>query len=115
MSALAYITADEIKVDRSFVTAMHQRPRSQSVLKAIESIADALGMTVVAEGIESFEELAYLQATTQIQFAQGYYFAPPFLLEDFAHARGLTRERRTPSLTNEPTATRRLPFSRAGR
>ena len=36
LAALADITADEIKIDRSFITDIHQRPRSQSVLRAIE-------------------------------------------------------------------------------
>ena len=54
LSALADITADEIKIDRSFVTAIHERPRSQSVLKAVESLALALGMSIVAEGVETF-------------------------------------------------------------
>jgi diguanylate cyclase (GGDEF)-like protein/PAS domain S-box-containing protein len=84
LSALADITADEIKIDRSFVTAIHQRTRSQSVLKAIESLGHALGMTIVAEGVETFEELAYLQAATRIRYAQGYYFSKPFFLEDVA-------------------------------
>lgn len=81
LSALADITADEIKIDRSFITDIHKRPRSQSILKAIESLSEALGMTVVAEGIESFEELAYLQAATRIRYGQGFYFARPVLLE----------------------------------
>ena len=34
-------------------------------------------MTVIAEGIETFEELAYLQAATKIRYAQGYYFSRP--------------------------------------
>jgi EAL domain-containing protein (putative c-di-GMP-specific phosphodiesterase class I) len=34
--------------------------------------------------VESFEELAYLQAATRIQLAQGYYFARPMLLDDIA-------------------------------
>src|SRR5204863_2387479 len=66
LSALADITADEIKVDRSFITDIHRRPRSQSVLKAIESLSHALSMSIVAEGVETFEELAYLQAATRI-------------------------------------------------
>jgi cyclic di-GMP phosphodiesterase Gmr len=81
LSALADITADEIKIDRSFITDIHKRPRSQSILKAIESLSEALGMVVVAEGIETFEELAYLQAATKIRYGQGYYFAKPILLE----------------------------------
>jgi len=38
-------------------------------------------MTIIAEGVETFEEVAYLQAATQIRYAQGYYFAKPMLLE----------------------------------
>ena len=80
LSALADITADEIKIDRSFITDIHKRPRSQNVLKAIESLSAALGMTVVAEGIETFEELAYLQAATRIRYAQGFYFCKPLFI-----------------------------------
>ena len=49
LSALADITADEIKIDRSFITDIHKRPRSQGILRAIESLSEALGMTVIAE------------------------------------------------------------------
>jgi diguanylate cyclase (GGDEF)-like protein len=89
LAALADITADEIKIDRSFITDIHQRPRSQSVLKAIEGLSDALGMTVIAEGVETFEEAAYLQAATRIRFAQGYYFAKPILLDDLGPSKRL--------------------------
>src|SRR5262245_53323485 len=82
LSVLADITADEIKIDRSFITDIHQRPRSQSVLKAIESVSHTLGMSMVAEGVETFEELAYLQGATRIRYAQGFHFAKPFFLED---------------------------------
>jgi diguanylate cyclase (GGDEF)-like protein len=82
LSALADITADEIKIDRSFITDIHKRPRSQGILKAIESLSEALGMTVIAEGIETFEELAYLQAATKIRYAQGFYFSKPIFLEE---------------------------------
>jgi EAL domain-containing protein (putative c-di-GMP-specific phosphodiesterase class I) len=82
LSVLADITADEIKIDRSFITDIHQRPRSQSILKAIESVSYAMGMSMVAEGVETFEELAYLQVATRIRYAQGFHFAKPFFLED---------------------------------
>jgi c-di-GMP phosphodiesterase Gmr len=99
LSGLADITADEIKIDRSFITAIHERPRSQSVLRAIESLGHALGMTIVAEGIESFEELAYLQAATRIRYGQGFYFARPFLLEDFSHSKQRVWEEREDATT----------------
>ena len=47
LSALADITADEIKVDRSFISSIHERPRSQSILRTIESLSQALGMSIV--------------------------------------------------------------------
>ncbi len=95
LATLADITADEIKIDRSFITDIHKRPRSQSVLKAIEALAEALGMTMIAEGVECFEEVAYLQAATRIRYAQGYYFAKPIFLEELAPARRVVGEARS--------------------
>src|SRR3984957_10157315 len=107
LSALADITADEIKIDRSFITDIHLRPRSQGILRAIESISEALGMTVIAEGIESYEELAYLQAATKIRYAQGYYFSKPVFLEDLRTASPAASEART------TIASRTMPENRA--
>jgi len=113
LSALADITADEIKIDRSFITDIHNRPRSQGILRAIESLSEALGMTVIAEGIETFEELAYLQAATKIRYAQGYYFSRPIFLEDLRPATPLASEARA-GLSNRPAQENRPTFSRAG-
>jgi c-di-GMP phosphodiesterase Gmr len=112
LSALADITADEIKIDRSFITDIHQRPRSQGILRAIESLSEALGMTVIAEGIESYEELAYLQAATKIRYAQGYYFAMPIFLEDLKPATPLASEARA-SLAARPQMENRPSYARA--
>jgi diguanylate cyclase (GGDEF)-like protein/PAS domain S-box-containing protein len=101
LSALADITADEIKIDRSFITDIHLRPRSQGILRAIESLSEALGMTVVAEGIESFEELAYLQAATRIRYAQGFYFSRPIFLEELKPSIPASSEARV-SLSSRP-------------
>lgn len=112
LSALADITADEIKIDRSFITDIHKRPRSQGILRAIESLSEALGMTVIAEGIESYEELAYLQAATKIRYAQGYYFARPIFLEDLKPATPQASETRA-SLAARPAQESRPTYSRA--
>jgi diguanylate cyclase (GGDEF)-like protein len=82
LSALAEITADELKVDRSFITDIHRKPRNQTILKVIELLGTALNMRIVVEGVETFEELAYLQAATRISCAQGYYFAKPMFLQE---------------------------------
>ncbi len=121
LAVLADLTVDEVKVDRSFITAIHQRPRSQSVLKTIESLAHALGMSVVAEGVETFEELAYLQAATQIRYAQGYYFSKPFFIEDFVQSRlaagggravATNRERPELRLSRAPRTAAEAPWRR---
>ena len=97
LSVLADITADELKIDRSFITRIHERPRSQSILKAIESVSDALGMSVIAEGVENFEELTYLLAATRIRYAQGYHFAKPLLLDEVAHQGCFAGDSRSPA------------------
>jgi EAL domain-containing protein (putative c-di-GMP-specific phosphodiesterase class I) len=114
LSALADITADEIKIDRSFITDIHLRPRSQGILRAIESLSEALGMTVIAEGIETFEELAYLQAATRIRYAQGFYFSRPIFLEELKLAAPLASEARV-SLASRPTQENRPASARPGR
>jgi diguanylate cyclase (GGDEF)-like protein len=101
LSALADITADEIKIDRSFITDIHKRPRSQNVLKAIESLSAALGMTVVAEGIETFEELAYLQAATRIRYAQGFYFCKPLFIGKMGYGEDVALESRVLATARE--------------
>jgi cyclic di-GMP phosphodiesterase Gmr len=106
LSALADITADEIKIDRSFIVDIHKRPRSQGILRAIESLSEALGMTVIAEGIESFEELAYLQAATKIRYAQGYYFSRPIFLEELRPADRILSETRANLLSRQPQEAR---------
>ena len=114
LSALADITADEIKIDRSFITDIHKRPRSQGILRAIESLSEALGMTVIAEGIESFEELTYLQAATKIRYAQGYYFSMPIFLEELKPAaRNLSEARFNPA--SRPLQESRPVYSRGNR
>jgi predicted signal transduction protein with EAL and GGDEF domain len=112
LSALADITADEIKIDRSFITDIHKRPRSQGILRAIESLSEALGMTVIAEGLESYEELAYLQAATKIRYAQGYYFSRPIFLEELKLATPASSESRA-SVASRPTQQNRQGYSRA--
>jgi diguanylate cyclase (GGDEF)-like protein len=106
LSALADITADEIKIDRSFITDIHLRPRSQGILRAIESLSEALGMTVIAEGIETFEELAYLQAATRIRYAQGFYFSRPIFLEELRLAAPLSSEARVRMASRPPQENR---------
>lgn len=118
LSALADITADELKIDRSFITRIHERPRSQGVLKAIESLGHTLGMDMVAEGVESAEELIYLQTATRIRFAQGFYFSKPVYLDDVrsgAMVGGRTMDTRNPAIQDRISGRLRAPASARSR
>ncbi len=77
LSTLADITADEIKVDRAFISSIHERPRSQGILNAIESLCRALRIEMVAEGVETAEELDWLRRHSSIRCVQGYFFGKP--------------------------------------
>ncbi|WP_300974285.1 EAL domain-containing protein [Sphingomonas sp. LHG3406-1] len=78
-SSLAYLQRlpiDVLKIDRSFVTGMMVDPDSVAIVRAVLGLADALGMTTTAEGIES-RELATTLATLGCASGQGYFFAKP--------------------------------------
>ena len=78
-SSLAYLQRlpiDVLKIDRSFVTGMMSDPDSIAIVRAVLSLADALGMSTTAEGIETVE-LATTLAALGCSSGQGFYFAKP--------------------------------------
>lgn len=78
-SSLAYLQRlpiDVLKIDRSFVSGMMVDADSVAIVRAVLSLADALGMSTTAEGIETVE-LATTLATLGCSAGQGYYFARP--------------------------------------
>ena len=82
-SSLAYLQRlpiDVLKIDQSFITGMMSDPDSIAIVRAVLSLADALGMSTTAEGIESVE-LATTLAALGCASGQGYYFARPLAPE----------------------------------
>jgi diguanylate cyclase (GGDEF)-like protein len=82
-SSLAYLQRlpiDTLKIDRSFVTGMMVDPDSVAIVRAVLSLADALGMSTTAEGIETVE-LATTLAALGCSAGQGFYFAKPLEAE----------------------------------
>ncbi|MCB5189836.1 EAL domain-containing protein [Methylobacillus arboreus] len=76
LSTLAVVKADFIKIDRTIVhEAQGSRVRTV-LLEAIISMAQRLGCTIVAEGLERVEDITYCQDLGLV-YAQGYYFARP--------------------------------------
>ena len=76
LSCLHMFPIDELKIDRSFIANMHGRRDSAEVVTAILTLAHNLGIKVVAEGLETSEQVAMLQRL-KCDYAQGYFFAKP--------------------------------------
>ena len=87
LSQLRRLPLDTLKVDRSFVSAMDSDDEKRQITQIIVSLAQLLGMTVVAEGAETLGEVLALKAMG-CEFVQGYYYYRPL---DTADAEALLR------------------------
>ncbi len=87
LSYLKHLPVSVIKIDRSFITDLKNNQNSLMIVKTIIAIAKSLGLIVVAEGVESADELAILQEL-ECDYYQGYFCEkalPPGELESFLH------------------------------
>jgi diguanylate cyclase (GGDEF)-like protein len=78
-ASLAYLKSlpvDELKLDRSFITAITESPRNAAIVESTIMLSHALGLTVVAEGVETQAELRWLRAHG-CDIAQGYGIGRP--------------------------------------
>jgi len=85
LSSLQQLPIDFIKIDQSFVARMCDDAKSLEIIRTIISLAHTLGAQVIAEGVETAEQLATLRSW-KCHYGQGYYFAEPL---DWDHATGL--------------------------
>lgn len=93
-SSLSYLhrfPIDTLKIDRSFITPLETDLDKLEIVKAIVNLAFNLGLTVVAEGVETSQQLLSLQSI-KCHSAQGYHFSPP--LESQAAAELLRQQQR---------------------
>ena len=84
-SSLSYLTQlplDVLKIDRAFVSGIVGDTQAQAIVLAIVQLSKALGLKVVAEGIEQAEQ-AELLHTMGCEEAQGYLYSPPLTAELF--------------------------------
>lgn len=84
LSYLKNLPVDALKIDRSFVSEITQSDTGTPMIAAIISLAHALKLQVVAEGVELPGELAVLKQYG-CEYAQGYYFSKPLPPEDFVN------------------------------
>lgn len=97
MSYLRRFPIDKLKIDRCFVDQMTRRPEDASIVQAIISLAHSLHLKVIAEGVETPEQLALLAELGCDQY-QGFHFSPAleptqflaFVKQSRADARSLT-------------------------
>ena len=80
LSFLLSLPVDEVKVDRSFVSYMHQDPDREELVRTVIHLGHSLGKRVVAEGVETEEDLLGL-AEMGCECVQGYLISKPLLPE----------------------------------
>lgn len=81
LGRLRHFPVQTLKVDRSFVVQMEDDPGSRAIVTGLVTLATALGMDVVAEGVETPTQVALLSAAG-CTYGQGYFFSKPLPLED---------------------------------
>ncbi len=80
LSYLHRLPIGNLKVDRSFVNSMSQNKESFEIVRTIITLAQSLNLTIVAEGIETSEQLEMLQALN-CEYGQGHFFAKALTVE----------------------------------
>jgi predicted signal transduction protein with EAL and GGDEF domain len=109
-SSLSYLHRfkfDTLKIDRSFICRMDQSTESRQIVQTIVTLAHSMGMEVVAEGVETTEELKRLREFA-CEYAQGYLFSKPvpkeevtqILLRSSVNSHKLSIERETELASN---------------
>lgn len=83
LSYLRRLPIHELKVDQSFVAGIATEPDDRSIAKMIINMAHTLGLRVVAEGVETAEQVAVLKAEG-CEIAQGYFFYQPLSAQAIA-------------------------------
>lgn len=84
-SSLAYLQRlplDQLKIDQSFVRDVLESPNAAAIARAIVALAHSLGMSVLAEGVETEDQLLFL-VTHNCHAFQGYLFSRPLPIDEF--------------------------------
>jgi diguanylate cyclase (GGDEF)-like protein/PAS domain S-box-containing protein len=111
-SSLAYLRqfpVNEVKVDRTFVQGVGESAVDLAIVRAVVDLANAMGISVVAEGVETKDQAAGLKVLG-CQVGQGFYFSHPLRAEEFDEL--LTRQLdRTGGPCRVPPSARPRPLS----
>jgi diguanylate cyclase (GGDEF)-like protein len=83
LSQFKWLPLDSVKVDRSFVGGLGTDHKDSAIVAAVVGLGQALGLRVIAEGVETTTQISELLAMG-CEFAQGFRFARPRPIDDFA-------------------------------
>ena len=84
-SSLSYLNAldaDELKIDRSFILGIGGQGSDEHIVRATIALAHSLNLATVAEGVDSYEQLEFLQSLS-CDYIQGYLFSKPLVAEEY--------------------------------
>lgn len=82
LNMLQNIQADILKLDMGFLRKLDHWERGKQIIKLVIDLAKTLDMAVVAEGVETAEQVQYLREL-QCDYLQGFYFSKPIAVEEF--------------------------------
>ncbi len=91
LSNLRAFPFDKIKVDQSFIRAVHRNDQAATIVRAVLELGRGLKLPILAEGVEDEEELAFLRDAV-CDAAQGYWFGRP---QTIAHYSAIIEGRST--------------------
>ena len=80
LSYLKHLPVDILKIDRSFVDGLGTDQKDEGIVRTVIDLARTLGLEVVAEGVETGEQLEYLREMG-CELVQGFYFWHPLPTE----------------------------------
>jgi len=98
-SSLSYLQAfpfDKIKVDRAFVINLGRNPQSAAIISAVIDLGHGMGMSLVAEGVETLEQLSFL-AEEGCDAVQGYLLGKPLPIGQYAGVVGRSDTAKEPA------------------
>lgn len=84
LSYLKNLPVDKLKIDQSFIRDIEHEPKNKTIVTTIISLAKGLGMEVLAEGVETSQELDFLRFN-HIDSIQGFYYYQPLPAEKIDH------------------------------
>src|SRR5262249_37610865 len=95
-SSLSYLQSfpfDKIKIDQTFISNVERNPQSAAIVRAVIGLARGLDMPVVAGGVETADQLAFL-AREACHEVQGYFIGRPRPIADYAAIVGRAQDSR---------------------